>query len=65
MFISANHSTCFSTLTLSFCGLDIGVHYKLAHKKNQYHKLGNEKNNVEIIQQYRAELGTLKDKALA
>lgn len=38
---------------------------ELAHKKNQYHKLGNEKNNVEIIQQYRAELDTLKDKALA
>ena len=38
---------------------------ELAHKKHQYHKLGNEKNNVEIIQKYRAELEALKDKALS
>ena len=38
---------------------------ELAHKKEQYHKLGNEKNNGEIIQSYRAELAVLKDKALA
>jgi len=38
---------------------------QLAHKKHQYHKLGNEKNNIEMIQQYRAELETLKGKALA
>lgn len=37
---------------------------ELAHKKHQYHKLGNEKNNVEIIQKYRAELEALKDKVL-
>lgn len=38
---------------------------ELAHKKHQYHKLGNEKNNAQIIQEYRAELEALKDKALA
>ncbi len=38
---------------------------ELAHKKHQFHKLGNEKNNVELIQKYRAELAALKDKALA
>jgi RsiW-degrading membrane proteinase PrsW (M82 family) len=37
----------------------------LAHKKSQYHKLGNEKNNIQIIAQYRAELESLKDRALA
>lgn len=38
---------------------------ELAHKKSQYHKLGNEQNNVEIIQKYRAESESLKDYALA
>lgn len=38
---------------------------ELAHKKEQYHKLGNEKNNVEIIEKYRAELAVLKNEALA
>ena len=38
---------------------------ELAHKKHQYLKLGNEKNNVEIIQQYRAELDVLRDQAMA
>ena len=38
---------------------------ELAHKKEQFHKLGNEKNNVEIIEKYRAELMVLKDKAVA
>jgi len=38
---------------------------ELAHKKEQYHTLGNEKNNGEIIQKYRAELTVLKDKAMA
>jgi len=38
---------------------------ELAHKKEQYHTLGNEKNNREIIQEYRAELAVLKDKAVA
>ncbi len=38
---------------------------ELAHKKEQYHKLGDEKNNGEVIQKYRAELAVLKDKALA
>ncbi|MBT3337636.1 MAG: PrsW family intramembrane metalloprotease [Anaerolineae bacterium] len=37
---------------------------ELAHKKNQFHKLGNERNNVELIQEYRAELGALKEQAL-
>ncbi len=37
---------------------------ELAHKKHQYHKLGNEKNNVEIIQKYRAEMESLKGRAL-
>ncbi len=38
---------------------------ELAHKKQQYHKLGNERNNVEIILQYRAELKALKGQAVA
>ncbi len=38
---------------------------ELAHKKNQFHKLGNERNNMEIIQKYRTELATLKEQALA
>ena len=38
---------------------------ELAHKKEQYHKLGNEKNNVELIEKYRAELAKLKDWAAA
>ena len=38
---------------------------ELAHKKEQYQKLGNEKNNGEIIEKYRVELAALKDKAVA
>ncbi|MBC8334601.1 MAG: PrsW family intramembrane metalloprotease [Anaerolineales bacterium] len=38
---------------------------ELAHKKHQYHTLGNEKENVEIIKKYRAELKTLREKAEA
>ncbi|MCF6278509.1 MAG: PrsW family intramembrane metalloprotease [Anaerolineales bacterium] len=38
---------------------------ELAHKKEQYHKLGNEKNNAEIIRAYRAELDALKAQAVA
>ena len=38
---------------------------ELAHKKEQFHKLGNETNNMEIIEKYRVELGVLKDKAVA
>lgn len=36
---------------------------KLAHKKHQFHILGNEKENLEIIKKYRAELETLKGQA--
>jgi|GEM_PF-1607474 hypothetical protein len=32
MFISANHPTRLSTLTLSICGLDNGVHYSFFEK---------------------------------
>ena len=38
---------------------------ELVHKKEQYQKLGNEKNNGEMIQSYRAQLAALKDKAVA
>ena len=38
---------------------------ELAHKKEQYHQLGNEKNNVELIEKYRAELENLKERAAA
>ena len=38
---------------------------ELAHKKEQYLKLGNEKGNLEAIETYRAEMATLKDNALA
>ncbi len=37
----------------------------LAHKKEQLQKLGNERNNLALIQQYREELALLKEKALA
>ncbi|MBT3320933.1 MAG: PrsW family intramembrane metalloprotease [Anaerolineae bacterium] len=37
---------------------------ELAHKKEQYHKLGNERNNLEIIEKNRVELASLKDRAL-
>ena len=37
---------------------------ELAHKKEQYHKLGNEKENMNIIEKYRAKLVELKDKAI-
>ena len=35
----------------------------IADKKEQFHKMGNEQNNTEIIEKYRAELLSLKDKA--
>ncbi len=35
---------------------------ELAHKKEQFQKMGNERNNLEIIEKYRAELAVLKDK---
>ncbi len=38
---------------------------ELAHKKEQFHTLGNEKNNIEIIEKYRVELASLKDRAEA
>jgi RsiW-degrading membrane proteinase PrsW (M82 family) len=35
---------------------------ELAHKKEQFQKMGNERNNLEIIEKYRAELASLKDR---
>jgi len=36
MFISANHPTRLSTLTLSICGLDNGVHYTPSVLENRW-----------------------------
>lgn len=38
---------------------------ELAHKKEQLEKLGNERNNSEMIKKYRDELAVLKEEALA
>ena len=35
---------------------------ELAHKKEQFEKMGNERNNSEIIEKYRGELAILKEK---
>lgn len=38
---------------------------ELAHKKEQLEKMGDERNNGEVIRKYRAELTALKEKAVA
>lgn len=38
---------------------------ELAHKKEQYHKMGNEKENLAIIENYRSALKALNDKAVS
>lgn len=38
---------------------------ELAHKKEQYARFGNEKNNQELIENYRTEMDSLKDQALS
>ncbi len=38
---------------------------ELAHKKEQYARFGNEKNNLELIEQYRLEMERLKEQALS